>query len=110
MTSVILGLGSSLGDRLFHLRRALRLLRNIPGCTVRQVSPVYISDALLPDDAPPDWDMPYLNLAIRCDVCLPPASLLSLPCCIRRALFHLFHFTKKQLMLTEYHTLHIILL
>ena len=77
MTTVILGLGSSLGDRLGHLRRALGLLRQTPGCTVEQVSPVYLSDALLPDNAPPEWDAPYLNLALRCEVSLPPHDLLA---------------------------------
>lgn len=77
MTEVVLGLGSSLGNRPDNLRRALAVIRDIPGCVVRQVSPVYQSDALLPDNAPPEWDVPYLNLALRCEVSLPPEALLT---------------------------------
>src|SRR5579864_2110091 len=73
---VILGLGSNVGDRLAHLRKALHAIRQLPGMQVKQVSPVYISDALLPENAPEDWDMPYLNVAIRCDTTLAAFDLL----------------------------------
>ena len=74
---VILGLGSNLGDRLAHLRNALRLIKKIPQLTVSQVSPVYISDALLPENAPTSWDTPYLNLSVRCETTLAPYDLLN---------------------------------
>lgn len=73
---VILGLGSNVGDRLTNLRKALNALRQLSGLHVRQVSPVYLSDALLPENAPADWDMPHLNLAIRCETTLAPLELL----------------------------------
>jgi 2-amino-4-hydroxy-6-hydroxymethyldihydropteridine diphosphokinase/dihydropteroate synthase len=73
---VILGLGSNVGDRLHYLREALKHIAAIPNLTVRQVSPVYISDALLPDNAPATWDAPYLNLAIRCETTQKPHDLL----------------------------------
>jgi 2-amino-4-hydroxy-6-hydroxymethyldihydropteridine diphosphokinase / dihydropteroate synthase len=73
---LILGLGSNVEDRLQNLRAALRQIRQIPGLTVEQVSPLYISDALLPENAPADWDMPYLNLALRCETTLGPYDLL----------------------------------
>jgi len=73
---IVLGLGSNLGDRLGNLRKAVAAIKKIPAMTVQQVSPVYISDALLPENAPADWDMPYLNLAIRCDTTLQPMELL----------------------------------
>ncbi len=73
---VILGLGSNLGDRLNHLRVALKFVEKIPRCFVRQVSPVYISDALLPLNAPPDWNKSYLNFALRCETTLTPHELL----------------------------------
>ena len=73
---LILGLGSNVGDRLNHLRRALAALHQLPQLTLKQVSPVYISDALLPENAPPDWDMPYLNIAVRCESTLEPLELL----------------------------------
>ena len=73
---VILGLGSNIGDRLANLRKALRAIKQLNDVSVLQVSPVYISDALLPENAPADWDMPYLNLAIRADVACTPEELL----------------------------------
>ena len=73
---VILGLGSNVGDRLENLRKTYRELRQLSGLVIKQVSPIYISDALLPENAPADWDMPYLNLAIRCETNLEPLELL----------------------------------
>ncbi len=73
---VILGLGSNLGDRLKQLRRALSLLQQLPDLTIKQVSPLYISDALLPDAAPTHWNTPYLNVALRCETKLSPHELL----------------------------------
>lgn len=74
---VILGLGSNLGDRLAHLRLAYRFLKEVPCFVIQQVSPVYVSDALLPENAPPSWNVPYLNLALRCETTLTPYELLT---------------------------------
>jgi 2-amino-4-hydroxy-6-hydroxymethyldihydropteridine diphosphokinase/dihydropteroate synthase len=73
---IVLGIGTNIGDRLANLRRAINALRHVDGLSVQQVSPVYTSDALLPDNAPPDWNLPYLNLAVRCDTTLQPLALL----------------------------------
>ncbi len=73
---IILGLGSNVGDRLANLRLALQSIRQLATVSVVRVSPVYISDALLPDNAPSDWDTPYLNAAIACETTLEPLDLL----------------------------------
>lgn len=73
---VILGLGTNLGDRLTNLRQAFQLIKKIPRFSVLQVSPVYVSDALLPANAPATWDRPHLNLALRCKTQLTPLELL----------------------------------
>lgn len=73
---VILGLGSNLGDRLANLRLALEHIKKIPQTIVQQISPIYISDALVPENAPTNWDIPYLNLAICCDTQLTPYEFL----------------------------------
>jgi 2-amino-4-hydroxy-6-hydroxymethyldihydropteridine diphosphokinase/dihydropteroate synthase len=73
---VILGIGTNQGDRLFHLRRALHCIEKIPTLKIVQVSPLYVSDALLPENAPPEWNVPYVNLAVRCEVSLKPEELL----------------------------------
>ncbi len=73
---VILGLGSNLADRLANLRSALVYIKQIPHFSVEQVSPIYISDALMLPNSPPDWDRPYLNLAVRAKTTLAPHALL----------------------------------
>jgi 2-amino-4-hydroxy-6-hydroxymethyldihydropteridine diphosphokinase/dihydropteroate synthase len=62
-----IGLGSSLGDRLSTLERAGAALKNLSGAKHLRVSNVYETPALLPPDAPPDWDIPYLNAAAEMD-------------------------------------------
>ena len=74
---IILGLGSNIGDRLAHLRQALKHLRVINGLKIIRVSPVYESEALLPDDPGESWNQPYLNCAISCTSSLNPENLLT---------------------------------
>ncbi len=73
---VILVLGSNVGDRLANFRLALKEIKSLPALSVQMISPVYISDALLPEDAPPEWDQPFLNVALRCETTLSPHELL----------------------------------
>lgn len=73
MTRAVIGLGSNLGDRVAHLRRAVASLDAHPGIAVRAVSPVYENPALTPDDAPqPD----FLNAAALVETTLAPEALL----------------------------------
>jgi 2-amino-4-hydroxy-6-hydroxymethyldihydropteridine diphosphokinase/dihydropteroate synthase len=62
---VYLGLGSNLGDRRDNLARALRQLA-AHGVTLVRVSPVVESPAMLPDDAPTEWNQPFLNVVAQC--------------------------------------------
>ena len=71
---VYLGLGSNLGDRRDHLSRAIDALET-HGVTVARVSPVVESPALLPDSAPSDWNLPYLNLVLDCTARCSPDEL-----------------------------------
>ena len=75
---VILGLGSNIGDRMQFLREALRHLRAVSDIRIQQVSPVYVSDALLTEDAPETWDLPFLNLAVRIETEIEPLRLLDI--------------------------------
>ena len=61
----ILGLGANLGNPLSTFRKVIRLLNN--QLKVIAVSPIYESNALLPNDAPKAWDISYLNLAVACE-------------------------------------------
>jgi 2-amino-4-hydroxy-6-hydroxymethyldihydropteridine diphosphokinase/dihydropteroate synthase len=69
-----LGLGSNLGDRRENLRRGIAELERA-GVTTRRVSPVVESPALLPAQAPADWNRPFLNLVLDCDTDLAPEEL-----------------------------------
>ena len=71
---VYLGLGSNLGDRRDHLSRAIDALE-AHGLTIARVSPVVESPALLPDSAPSDWNLPYLNLVLECTARCSPEQL-----------------------------------
>ena len=71
---IYLGLGSNLGDRHANLARAIELLAQRP-LRVERVSPVVESPALLPDGAPPEWNRPYLNLAVACESEASPQTL-----------------------------------
>lgn len=58
---VAIGLGTNLGDRLFHIQSALTELENIFGPIT--VSSLVESAALLLEDAPSEWNLPFLNCA-----------------------------------------------
>jgi 2-amino-4-hydroxy-6-hydroxymethyldihydropteridine diphosphokinase len=68
-TTAYIGLGSNVGDRLGHLRRALELLA-AKGIEVTAVSSVYETDPV----GPPQAD--YLNAAAEVSTDLPPADLV----------------------------------
>jgi 2-amino-4-hydroxy-6-hydroxymethyldihydropteridine diphosphokinase/dihydropteroate synthase len=72
---VYLGLGSNLGDRRTHLGRALDKL-SAHGVGVVRASPVVESPAMLPDDAPVDWNRPFLNLVAHCRTDAAPIDVL----------------------------------
>ena len=63
-----LGLGSNLGDRQGHLRRAIETL----GSSVVAVSPVYETDPV----GGPGGQGPYLNLVVEVETDLSPRALL----------------------------------
>lgn len=73
--AIFLGLGSNLGDRRAHLARAIGALEE-GGVAVMRVSPVVESPALLPPGAPPDWNLPFLNLVLDCRTDCTPEELL----------------------------------
>ena len=75
MIDVYLGLGSNLGDRRDHLAKALDRLP-AHGVRVARVSPVVESPAMLPDDAPTDWNRPFLNIVAHCRTDASPADVL----------------------------------
>ncbi|MGE3713896.1 MAG: 2-amino-4-hydroxy-6-hydroxymethyldihydropteridine diphosphokinase [Alphaproteobacteria bacterium] len=76
MPTIILGLGSNLGDRAANLSGAVRQLsQHVHGI---HCSAVYESKAVLPEGAPLQWDIPYYNMALRGRVECSPKRLLSM--------------------------------
>ena len=73
--NVYLGLGSNLGDRRANIAHALESLAR-GGHPVLRVSPVVESPAMLPDDAPADWNRPFLNIVAECEAQGSPEELL----------------------------------
>lgn len=74
MALVILGLGSNVGDRARFLAEAIREIA--AHVDALEYSPIYESEALLPEGAPKEWDTPFLNMALRGQTALEPEALL----------------------------------
>ncbi len=72
---IILGLGSNVGDRVAYLRQAVAAIREIMSDV--RCSPVYESPALMPAGAPPEWNVPFLNMAVCGKTALAPHALLA---------------------------------
>lgn len=74
MEHIILGLGSNLGNCKENLSNACdalhRIIQNIT------YSPIYQSQALLPENAPKKWDIDYLNMVISGHTQLSAETLL----------------------------------
>ncbi len=74
MSSVILGIGSNIGDRKGYLAAAIGHLAGFVD-HIRQ-SRIYECAALLPPDAPAQWDISFLNMAIIGETSLDAEALL----------------------------------
>lgn len=76
MTDVYLSLGSNCGHRLNHLRRAFEQLTATQVLSQATPSVVLETQAILPENAPEEWDKPYLNMVVRGTTSLAPEVLL----------------------------------
>lgn len=79
--SAFLGLGSNLGDREAHLRRAVALLAREPGVEVARVSSVYETEPEGVTDQPR-----FLNQVVEVRTTLPPEALLARALAVEAAL------------------------
>lgn len=75
---VIFGLGSNLGNRQPLLQQAVDKLCTSPSLALSAIrlSSIYESPALLPDHAGPDWDRPFLNMALAADTTATALDIL----------------------------------
>lgn len=74
--TVFLGFGSNLGKREQAITRAAEQLARVPGTKLMRLSPIYESPAMLPPDAPEDWNRPFLNAVAHYETTLSPELLL----------------------------------
>ena len=72
---VTIGAGSNLGDRLKTLEQAAQKLQEISRSRVR-AAPVYTTPALLPENGPDSWRIPFLNTVFEMEWTGDPRSLL----------------------------------
>ena len=76
-TQMVLGLGSNCGESIGFLRRTLQALKSSASpFQILKTSAIYESDALLPEGAPADWNIPYLNLCCLTETALDPLAAL----------------------------------
>lgn len=65
---ILVGLGSNSPDALTKLRAAKKILKTHKHFRLKKCSSIYESEALLPEGAPPEWNIPYLNAALLLEV------------------------------------------
>ena len=73
---ILLALGSNLGKREKFLTQAIALLE-LFDIEVRRISPIHETRALMPEGAPADWNIPFLNQVISVRTHLSPHNLLT---------------------------------
>ncbi|MDR1560828.1 MAG: dihydropteroate synthase [Holosporaceae bacterium] len=73
---IYLSLGSNLGNRIVNLRTAIAKISLFFDC--EKISIVIETRAILPQDAPADWDKNYLNVVIGGNTFASPFELLSI--------------------------------
>ncbi|MFM9890429.1 MAG: 2-amino-4-hydroxy-6-hydroxymethyldihydropteridine diphosphokinase [Rickettsiales bacterium] len=74
---ILLALGSNVGDRGRYFEAAHAALQR-RGVNILRRSSVIETPALLPPDAPADWDQPFMNQVVQVETALPPLALLEL--------------------------------
>lgn len=72
---IIVALGSNLGDRADYLAQA-RMALEAHDIEISSASSIIETPALVPEGAPAEWHVPYLNQVVRVRTDLNPMSLL----------------------------------
>jgi len=71
-STIFLGLGSNIGDRLDYITKALKMIAQVAGVTVIEISPVYQTEPV-GYEAQED----FFNMAVKAETSLEPLDLLS---------------------------------
>lgn len=74
---VAIGIGSNVGDRLSHIRKAIFQISERGIISNVKISGVYETPALLPETAPEEWNTSFYNCAISGNTDLKPEVLLN---------------------------------
>ncbi|MFO1242960.1 MAG: 2-amino-4-hydroxy-6-hydroxymethyldihydropteridine diphosphokinase [Rickettsiales bacterium] len=75
---IFLGLGSNVGNRQDYLDRAVQQLSSHSELALSDIkrSGIYETPALLPENAPADWDTPFLNMVLSAATTALPETAL----------------------------------
>ncbi len=73
---ILLSLGSNLGNREDYLAQA-RIVLEMFDVAVVKASSIHETPALVPEGAPAEWNIPYLNQVLRVETHLGPRELLA---------------------------------
>ena len=71
---IVIALGSNLGERQSNLSKGISLLKQ--AVRIEKCSNIYSSKAVLPENAPKDWDMDFYNCVFYGFTELEPPELL----------------------------------
>ena len=74
----IIGVGSNIGFTLENINTAIQILSSNNSLQIVDRAPLYSSKALLKDDSPIEWDIYYLNTAVKIKSILKPLELLGI--------------------------------
>lgn len=72
----IVGIGANIGFVLENIHLAINALNNHPNIKVFKKASLYSSKALLKENAPEDWDINFINSAVKISSPLKPEELL----------------------------------
>ena len=70
-------MGSNQGNRITALHQAVKLLGE-NGITICKQSLIYETPALMPDAAPANWNVPFLNMVVIAESALEPQDILAI--------------------------------
>ena len=65
---ILFGIGSNLGDKNLNILKAIEQFKNYLFLQNIKISGIYKNPAMLPPQAPIDWDKEFYNIAISADI------------------------------------------
>ena len=75
---ILFGIGSNLGDKNLNIFNAIDKLKNYLSLKNIKISTIYKNPAMLPPQAPSDWNKEFYNIAISADIDLENFSPLKI--------------------------------